>query len=243
VSAGAALLWGGFASSSLFLGQALATPLAGSKKAIGLMMGFGAGTLLSAVAYQLVPEVSFQHGDGVGVAFALGAITYYTADRIVDSEGGDNRQRVDSEPATDAPWAMFIGALLDGLPESFVLGITLAFGGTINVAFLAAVFVSNIPQGVAGTNSLRAAGVPDRRVTRGWLLLTLASALLAALGFVLAEHLRLEGLYAEAFAGGAVLTMLADSMMPEAFRHGGRSVGLITVLGYFVAAALAVAQQ
>ena len=242
MSAGDAFLWGGLASSSLFIGQALAAPLAGSRKAVGLLMGFGAGTLISAVGYQLVPEASFEHSLGVGIAVGLGALTYYVADRIVDGNGGEHRQTLDSSQEAASPWAMFIGALLDGVPESLVLGITLALGGRIDVAFLAAVFVSNIPQGVAGTASLRAAGTSGRRVFWGWTFLTVASAVAAALGFVLADNLPHAGLYAEAFAGGAVLTMLADSMMPEAFRHGGRSVGLVTVLGYLTAAALAVAQ-
>jgi zinc transporter, ZIP family len=189
-----------------------------------------------------VPESSFEHGIGVGVAFALGAITYYAADRIVDGRGGADRQKLTGHDEESSPWAMFIGALLDGVPESFVLGSSLALGGSIDVAFLAAVFVSNVPQGAAGTVSLRASGAGDRRVLRAWILITLASAIVAALGFLLAHHLRHEGIWAEAFAGGAVLTMLADSMMPEAFRHGGRAVGLVTVLGYLVAAALAVAQ-
>jgi zinc transporter, ZIP family len=242
MSAWSAFLWGALASSSLLLGQALAGPLGGSRKAVGLLMGFGAGTLLSAVGYQLVPEASFEHGIGVGIGFAAGALTYYVADRAVDKQGGEDRQAIDVETDDASPWAMFIGALLDGLPESFVLGIGLGLGGTIDVAFLAAVFVSNIPQGVAGTTSLRATGATSRHVFWMWTFLTLASALIAAAGFLLADNLTNEGLYAEAFAGGAVLTMLADSMMPEAFRHGGRSVGLVTVLGYLVAAALAVAQ-
>jgi ZIP family zinc transporter len=133
---------------------------------------------------------------------------------------------------------MFLGALLDGIPEAFILGITLALGGKINVAFITAVFVSNIPQGVAGTTSLQAAGYSNRRIFRMWTALTLASALAAALGYVLGHSAHVHGLYAEAFAAGAVLTMLADSMMPEAFQHGGKPVGLLVVLGYLVAAAL-----
>jgi zinc transporter, ZIP family len=242
MSAWSAFLWGALASSSLLLGQALAGPLAGSRKAVGLLMGFGAGTLVSAVGYQLVPEASFEHGLGVGIAFAVGALTYYVADGLVDRQGGEDRQALEVEPENASPWAMFIGALLDVLPESFVLGITLALGGSIDVAFLAAVFVSNIPQGVAGTASMRATGATSRHVFWMWTTLTVASAAIAAAGFLLADNLTNEGLYAEAFAGGAVLTMLADSMMPEAFRHGGRSVGLVTVLGYLVAATLAVTQ-
>jgi ZIP family zinc transporter len=237
-----ALLWGALASSSLFIGYALARPLAGNRRAVGLLMGFGAGTLVSAVGYQLVPESSFENGIGVGISFALGALTYYVADRIVDGKGGAERQDIDAREGAGSPWAMFIGALLDGVPESFVLGVSLGLGGTIDIAFLAAVFVSNIPQGVAGTTSLLAAGSTTRRVLWGWTILTLASALVAAAGFLLADNVPHEGIWAEAFAGGAVLTMLADSMMPEAFQHGGRAVGLVTVLGYLVAAALAVAQ-
>jgi ZIP family zinc transporter len=242
MSAGQAFLWGALASSSLFIGHVLAGPLGGNRKAVGLLMGFGAGTLVSAVGYQLVPEASFEHGLGVGISFTVGALTYYVADRVVDGQGGQDRQDLDAQEGTGSPWAMFIGALLDGVPESFVLGTTLAFGGAIDLAFLGAVFVSNVPQSVAGTISLRAAGSTNRRVLWGWTFLTAASAVMAAAGFLLADNLRHEGLWAEAFAGGAVLTMLADSMMPEAFQHGGRSVGLVTVLGYLVAAALAVAQ-
>jgi zinc transporter, ZIP family len=143
MSAWAALLWGALASSSLFIGYALAGPLAGSSKAVALLMGFGAGTLVSAVGYQLVPEAGFKHGPGVGISFLLGALTYYAADLMVDRRGGEDRQRLDAQQDTGSPWAMFIGALLDGLPESFVLGITLALGGAVDAAFLAAVFVEH----------------------------------------------------------------------------------------------------
>jgi ZIP family zinc transporter len=137
---------------------------------------------------------------------------------------------------------MFIGALLDGVPEALILGITLATGGAVNVAFLAAVFVSNIPQGLAGTTSLQDAGYANRRITVMWGALTVACGAAALAGFLLSDTVPTAGLNAEAFAGGAVLVMLADSMMPEAFEHGGRSVGLLTVLGFLVAGALTVLQ-
>jgi zinc transporter, ZIP family len=215
--------------------------MAGRLRATGLVMGFGAGTLLSAVAYELIPEASFRHGPGVGVGFLLGAVTYYVGDRLVDRAGGAERQDLDGGESGSGA-AMFLGALLDGIPEAFILGIGLDLGGSISVAFVAAVFISNIPQGVAGTSSLLAAGTPSRRIFWMWTGLTVACAVTAATGFALGDSLHDEGLYAEAFAGGAVLTMLADSMMPEAFQHGGRAVGLLTVLGYLVAGALTVLQ-
>lgn len=236
-----ALFWGAFSSAALFIGQALAGPMRHNYRATGEIMGFGAGTMISAVAYELIPQSSLHHGIGIGIGFLLGAITYFIGDRIVDKNGGADRQSIDTAAAGSGA-AMFIGALLDGVPESFVLGITLAAGQGVSVAFVAAVFVSNIPQGVAGTTSLRDAGYPTRRITWMWTGLTVACALVAAGGYLLAHSAHVGGLYSEAFAAGAVLTMLANSMMPEAFEHGGTRVGLYTVLGYLVAAALTAVQ-
>jgi ZIP family zinc transporter len=237
-----ALFWGLFSSSALYIGEALARPLATRPRATGLAMGFGAGTLLSAVAYELVPEASFEHGIGVGIGFFAGALAYYVGDRLVDEAGGAQRQDLDGAPPHGSGAAMFIGALLDGVPEAFILGVGLALGDAVSLAFVTAVFVSNVPQGIAGTVALREAGYSDQRIFRMWTALTIACGVVAALGFALADALGHQGLYAEAFAAGAVLTMLADSMMPEAFQHGGKTVGLVTVLGYLVAAVLAVAE-
>ena len=137
---------------------------------------------------------------------------------------------------------MFIGALLDGIPEAFVLGIGLSLGGEISLAFVAAIFVSNIPQGIAGTLSMEAVGTPSRSVLNMWLALTAASGVVAAGGYLIADSVPDQGFLVEAFAAGAVLTMLADSMMPEAFEHGGKTVGLLTVVGFLVAATLTVMQ-
>jgi zinc transporter, ZIP family len=216
--------------------------MARANRATGLVMAFGAGTLLSAVAYELVPEASFKHGPGVGIGVALGALTYYVGDRIIDRGGGADRQRIGGDVQEGGSGAaMFLGALLDGIPEAFILGITLALGGGVSVAFVVAVFVSNIPQGGGGHRQpeggrrVGPAHLPDvdgahARLCRHG----------GAVGFAIADSVPHAGLYAEAFAGGAVLTMLADSMMPEAFEHGGNVAGLLTVVGYLVAGVLTV---
>jgi zinc transporter, ZIP family len=204
-------------------------------------MAFGAGTMLSAVGYELIPETSLDQGLGIGISFLLGTLVYYLANKLVNQRGGKDRQQIEGESESGSGMAMFLGALLDGVPEAFVLGIGLALGGSISVAFVTAIFVSNIPQGIAGTTSMQAAGATGRHVFWMWTALTVASAVVAALGFALADAVPDQGLYAEAFAGGAVLTMLANSMMPEAFEHGGEEAGLLTVLGYLVAGALTVA--
>jgi ZIP family zinc transporter len=237
-----AIFWGGISSAALFLGQALAPLLEHRRKATGLLMGFGAGTMLSAVAYELIPESSLGDGPGIGVGFLLGALVYYVADRVIDNQGGDDRVDLDGTDAEGGSGAaMFLGALLDGLPEAFILGVGVALGGGVSVAFVVAVFVSNVPQGTAGTLALRQTGTTNRTIAMMWAALTVASAAIAAVGFAVADSIPDQGLYAQAFAGGAVVVMLANSMMPEAFEHGGRTVGLMTVLGYLLAALLGVA--
>lgn len=235
-----AILWGTLTSASLYIGEAIAGPMSRNVRATALVMGFGAGTLISAVGYELIPESSLDQGLGIGIGFILGALTYYVCDGIVDKSGGEDRQDIAGGEEGGSGTAMFIGALLDGLPEAFVLGISLALGGEISVGFVGAVFVSNIPQGVAGTTSMKAAGYTERHVFGMWTALTVVSALAAAAGFLLADAVPDQGLWVEAFAGGAVLTMLANSMMPEAYEHGGKTVGLMTVLGFLFAGVLTV---
>jgi len=238
VSAWQALFWGGFSSAALYIGEALARPMAKMLQATGLVMGFGAGTLLSAIAYELVPDSSLDQSAKLAVGFGLGAMAYFVGDRIIDRGGGQDRQMIHTADENGSGAAMFLGALLDGLPEAFVLGIGIQLGGAISVAFVAAVFISNIPQGIAGTTSLREAGYTGRHVFWMWTALSSAAALTATVGYLLGDTIGEQGIYAQAFAAGAVLTMLADSMMPEAFKHGGKAVGLLTVLGYAVATGL-----
>ena len=238
----AAVGWGAVTSASLWLGQALARPMAQHSRLTGLVMGFGAGTLLSAIAYQLLPEANLASGLTVGIGLTLGALVYFGADQLLDRRGAGGRQQIKPEEDSGSGPAMFLGAMLDGLPEAFVLGIAIAAGGEVSAAFVLAVFVSNVPQGVAGTTSLIAAGHTQRQVFWLWGGLTVACAVAAGAGFLLSAAIPEHGLIAEAFAAGAVLMVLADSMIPEAYRHGGRAVGLATVAGYLVATAIAVSQ-
>lgn len=224
-----ALLWGLVAAGSLLVGQLLATPLGGSKRTVGVMMAFGAGTLISAVGYELIPEENLQLGWEIGAAFLLGALVYYAGARIVDRGGSSGL-------------ALFLGALLDGIPESFILGLGLALGGSISVAFFAAVLLSNIPEGLAGTADMRSAGVTERRVTLMWSSLAVVCGFVSLGGYLVADHITRAGEIASAFAGGAVLTMLADSMVPESYERAGRVAGLMTVLGFLVAGVLSALQ-
>ncbi len=234
-----AILWGGLAAASLLIGFALAGRGL-SNRTIGIVMGFGAGALLSAIAYELVPE-SVLEGAGMAVAFCIGALVFFGADWWIDHRGGEDRKDIKGEQSGSGS-AIFIGTLLDNIPESIILGMSIALGGAINAAFLVAVFVSNLPEGVAGTVNLQAAGRSRRNIFWMWFILVLISAAFAGVGYFVIHVLpAADGRYAQAFAAGAMLTMLADAMMPEAFEHGGKLVGIITVMGFLVAAILSVA--
>jgi len=234
----AAIAWGGFAAAALLVGYLLA--LRGlSNRIVGLIMGVGAGALISAIAYELIPESALE-GGRMALGFSLGAATFFVGDLLVDNQGGDKRKGIVAEEGSGSGLAIYLGTLLDNIPESIVLGMGLALGGAINIAFMVSVFISNIPEGVAGTLNMAAAGRTRSHIFWMWFSLVAISALCAGLGYGLVSWLpNVEGLFVQAFAAGAMLTMLADAMMPEAFEHGGKLVGLFTVLGFLVAAVLA----
>ncbi len=236
-----ALLWGGLAASSLLIGYLLATR-GPSNRTIGVVMGIGSGALISAIAYELIPESALA-GWGTASAFALGAIVFFAADWLVDHRGGSERKAIAGGQQAGSGAAIFVGTLLDNVPESIILGMGLALGDAVNLAFLSAVFISNLPEGVAGSINLEAAGHSRRTIFWMWVMLVMVSAACAGLGYVAIVWLpEATGVYARAFAAGAMLTMLADAMMPEAFEHGGKLVGLFTVLGFLVAAVLSIMQ-
>jgi zinc transporter, ZIP family len=236
-----AIFWGGLAASSLLIGFAL-SGRGLSNRTIGLIMGIGAGALISAIAYELVPE-SMLEGPGMALAFGLGALAFFGGDWLVDRRGGADRKDIAGDQTGGSGAAIFIGTLLDNVPESIILGMSLALGGAVNLAFLAAVFVSNLPEGVAGSVNLQASGRSRRDIFWMWAALVVISAMCAGLGFLLIRWMPgADGRIAQAFAAGAMLTMLADAMMPEAFEHGGMLVGLFTVLGFLGSAMLSVLQ-
>jgi ZIP family zinc transporter len=233
-----AALLGGLAAASILIGFALAGRGL-SPRVLGVVMGFGAGALLSAIAYELIPASDLSQA-GTALAVGLGALTFFVGDWFVDRRGGKSRKGI-TAGVEGSGAAIFVGTLLDNIPESLVLGMGLASGGTVNVAFATAVFASNLPEGVAGTVNLLAAGRTRRAIGSMWLVVVLVSAACAALGYGLVQAIPgATGHLLEAFAAGAMLTMLADTMMPEAFEHGGPIVGLVTVLGFLAAGALSV---
>jgi len=233
-----AAAWGVVAASSLVIGSLLMFWLHPSKRIIGLIMAFGAGTLISAIAYDLVGEMI-----GTGVApllamgLALGAVTFFIGDYWIDKVGGARRKRTSGVEGESGSLGIFLGTLLDGIPESFILGTSLV-AGAISLPFVMAVFISNLPEAMAATVGLQATGWSKQRIVGIWLAVVVVAAFAAAFGYLLFSLRALPGGLVKGFAAGALLTMLADTMMPEAFENGGKAVGLLTVLGFATAIAL-----
>ena len=234
-----ATAWGALGASSLLLGALLGTTGRIHRQAVGLILGFGAGALISAVSFELTEE-AFELGgaDATAGGLALGALAFFTGDAALHRRGAANRKQVrDEEEASGA--ALLLGAVLDGVPESAVIGITLLAGGEVSVAMLAAVFISNLPEGIGGATGMHAAGRSRRAILTAWAAVALVCALSAGIGYAALDGASGEVVaLLQAFAAGGVLTMLADTMIPDAYRQGGRVTGLLTVLGFALAALL-----
>jgi zinc transporter, ZIP family len=233
--------WGLFASSSLLLGALLTIWLPLNRRVLGLVMAFGSGVLISAVAFELVEEAFETSGllSDVAIGLFAGCATYSIGDAAIDRLGGADRKSSQGEQASGSALAIVLGIVLDGIPESAVIGLTVLEGGAVSVAMLAAVFVSNLPEAVAATSGLTAAGWARVRVFELWGAVMLVSALAALAGYAFFDGASPSVVaFVLAFAGGAILTMLADTMMPEAFAHGGKLVGVFTTLGFATAFAV-----
>jgi ZIP family zinc transporter len=221
-----ALGWGALAASSLVVGGVLGVVWRWPDRAVGLVLAFGAGALVSAVSFDLAQEGAQIGGPGaVGAGLAAGALTYYALARVVAAMGGGA--------------ALALGALLDGVPEQMVLGIGIAAGEGVGVGLLVAIFVSNLPEAIGGSSDMRAAGRSARHVVLLWTAIAAACTVAAVAGYAVADATSGDVRAAiNGFAAGALLVMLVDSMVPEAREKGGPGAGLVTALGFAVAAAL-----
>jgi ZIP family zinc transporter len=231
--------WGFVGGFALLVGAGLALVRNFSARTIGLVMAFGAGVLISALAFELTKEAFDAAGAReVVIGLAAGALTFYVGDRILDRVGGKHRKRSSGKqagPGEDAK-GLVLGAMLDGIPESAAIGITLVGGGPVGVAVVVAVFLSNIPEAMSAATGLRKAGHSPRWILMLWAGVAVASGVVAALAYLLLGGASPAVLAViQAFAAGAILTMLADTMMPEAFENGGPLVGLVTTTGFAAA--------
>ncbi|SCG60220.1 ZIP family metal transporter [Micromonospora humi] len=237
--------WGLLAGSALLIGAAVGFFVRVPRRATASVMAFGAGVLLSAVSFELIDEAHEQGGLlPVAIGAAAGALAYTGANVLLARRGARHRKRSGDEQPSEQEQpgsgnAIAVGALLDGVPESVVIGTSLLAGGPVSFVTVIAVFLSNVPEGLSSAAGMRQAGRTRRYVFGLWIAIALISGAASLAGYTLLGGAPPEVLATiTALAAGAILAMITDTMVPEAFEDAHLLVGLITVLGFLVAFAL-----
>ncbi|MFG2133528.1 ZIP family metal transporter [Streptomyces sp. NPDC048751] len=242
-------VWGLVAGSALLLGAVLGYGLRVPQRVIALVMAFGAGVLLSAVSFELIGEAYDQAGLGpAAVGTLAGAVAYTAGNLWLARRGARHRKRSGNHTGQAQPsegeqsgsgLALALGALLDGIPESAVIGVSLLDGGAVSAVTVAAVFISNIPEGLSSSAGMKRAGRSKGYVFGVWGAIAAASTISAVLGYAVVGGFSpavIAGV--TAVAAGAILAMIADTMIPEAFEEAHLAIGLVTVCGFLVSFAL-----
>lgn len=231
-----AFAWAFLAASALLMGAVAALAMKVNRTLVGLALAFGAGALFSAVAFELTVEAFAEGGIQLLTAgLALGAVTFFAGNRVLKSRGRTQTKVTVKQEGGGQGLSIVLGAMLDGIPESIVLGASLLGGGAISPAFLVAVLLSNVPEGFSASADLREEGRSSRWILGLWFGVVLVSAAAAALAFLLFDEAGPAVPFVQAFAAGGLLTMLVDTMIPEAFEDGGDLAGLVTVFGFTLA--------
>jgi ZIP family zinc transporter len=235
----AAFGWGALGGSALLLGALIAYQLAPGRGVIAVVMALGTGLLIGSVSFELIDEaLKTRTVAWVALLVLVGAAIFTVGDWLLSRHGGGDRKDATGAQADGSPLAIVLGSVLDGVPESFVLGLTVLQGG-VSLSLLAGVVLSNLPEGMSSSSGLKAAGWPERRVVLLWSVVVVVSALSAAAGFVLLDPASgRDGALVQAFAGGALLAMLADTLLPEAYKVEGVLTGSLVVVGFAVSLAL-----
>jgi ZIP family zinc transporter len=226
--------WGALASSSLLIGAIVGARAGLPKRVIGLILAFGAGTLISAISFELTEE-AFKLGgaDVVAAGLGAGALAFYLGNRAIEARGMRRRGRMmmGSERDEESGSSLMLGAALDGIPESAVIGTTLLTGMGVGIPVLVAVFLSNLPEAIGAEAGARRR--PLTAVLAPWFGVVAACTLASALGFGLLDDASGEviGLL-QAFAAGGVLVLLVDEMIPSALKQGKNEAGLLATMGF-----------
>jgi len=228
--------WGVVAASSLVVGAVVALVFQVSHRWIGLILAFGAGVLISAVAFDLVEEATATTSSHwpVYIGIFAGCGVFYVGDLLIERMGGESRKNPKGGGDDEgSPLAIVLGTVLDGVPESMVIGLTIYAGGEVGLAYLAAVLLSNLPEAISSTSGLVASGWRTQRIIGMWVAIAIVSGVASMAGYGLFQNSS-PGVVAFVltFAAGAILTMLADTMMPQAYAYGGNLVGVVTTLGF-----------
>ncbi|HEY0643731.1 MAG TPA: ZIP family zinc transporter [Nocardioides sp.] len=235
-------LWGLLAGGALVVGALIAWLVKVPQRVVASVMAFGAGVLISALAFDLVDEAERSGGLLPTVAgFMAGAVAYLLANLALARRGARHRKRSGGQQPSEQQQggsgsAIAVGALLDGIPESIVLGLSLLGGGGVGIPVLAAIFISNLPEGLSSAAGMKRSGRSARYVFGVWVGVALASGAAGLLGCLLLQDASVQTVAViTALAAGAILTMVADTMIPEAFERTHLYAGLLATVGFLSA--------
>jgi ZIP family zinc transporter len=234
-----AFLWGLLASGTLLIGAIVAFVFRPGPRFNALVLAVGSGVLIGSVAYELVEDaLRVQSFVQVATFLLIGSGVYVVGVRLLARQGVRHRKNPAGKQTDSSSQAIVLGSVLDGIPESFVLGLSVLSGG-VSVPFLFGVGLSNFPEGMASSSGLVASGWSKARVLVLWTVVAFVSAASAAAGYALlsGDSARAGGL-AQAFAAGALLTMIADTMLPEAYAVEREWTGALVVVGFATAVGL-----
>jgi ZIP family zinc transporter len=228
-----AALWGGLAGSAVFLGSLVGLSFNIEKKIIGFIMAFGTGVLIGAASFELLTQAVEDGGIKLTtIAFIGGALLFTIFNLLIAKRGGHQRKRSKGNPEGHSGLAIFIGTIMDAIPESLIIGVSLVDSTNVSYLLVIAVFLSNFPEGLSSSIGLKKDGYSKTRILLLWVLVSVLALLSSLVGFFLLKDSS-SAIIAmiSAFAAGGIVAMVSSTMMPEAYEESGVWVGLIAALG------------
>lgn len=239
--------WGLLSGGALVLGALIGYTIQLPRRTVAGVMAFGAGVLISALSFELMLEGYREGGrQATSLGFAGGAVAYSVANWLVARRGAKHRKRSEGQQPSEAEapgsgTAIAVGALLDGVPKSIAIGLTMLGGGGVSVATVVAIFISNLPEGISSSAGMKQAARTPGFIFGLWTSIAVVSGIAAVTGYTLFGGLSAEARAATTgSAAGAILAMLMDTMIPEAFEGAHNYSGLIATAGFLVSFALSI---